>query len=263
MTVVTAPATAAAPAPAAPAVVFPAGDAPSSAEAGDSTGERTLTRREMRAMLQAQAANQQANHSPAITDPVFPVTFTQDADAVPSDPQAAPLAAPVSARQAEQAPDTDVSSSPTSVFTAFGAPTTATPVAAASAQSGQLDADDEDLAGQERRPFTPPTGHWSTAAELEDGSEPITSRNVGHSTAATTTNALILPSLPQADATGPLTSTGESTSRAPSAPRAPTIASTRPTSTVCSTARRTSSTRLRSLRFARRAPSALTRRRAE
>ncbi len=209
MTVVTAPATAAAPAPAAPAVVFPAGDAPSSAEAGDSTGERTLTRREMRAMLQAQAANQQANHSPAITDPVFPVTFTQDADAVPSDPQAAPLAAPVSARQAEQAPDTDVSSSPTSVFTAFGAPTTATPVAAASAQSGQLDADDEDLAGQERRPFTPPTGHWSTAAELEDGSEPITSRNVGHSTAATTTNALILPSLPQADATGPLTSTGE------------------------------------------------------
>jgi hypothetical protein len=69
--------------------------------------------------------------------------------------------------------------------------------------------DEEDISAQERRPFTPPTGHWSTAAELEDGAEPITSRNVGHSTAATTTNALILPSLPQADATGPLTSTGE------------------------------------------------------
>ncbi|MBO1741111.1 hypothetical protein [Leifsonia sp. TF02-11] len=209
MTVVTAPAAAASAAPAPQEIVFPSGDA-SSAETGGSTGERTLTRREMRAMLQAQAANQQANHAPAIADPVFPVTFTHDADAETADPQAAPVAAPVSARQAGQAPDTEVSSSPTSAFTAFGAPTTATPVAAAApAQSGQLDADDEDVAGQERRPFTPPTGHWSTAAELEDESEPITSRNVGHSTAATTTNALILPSLPQADATGPLTSTGE------------------------------------------------------
>ncbi|MCI0155369.1 hypothetical protein KNO15_01485 [Leifsonia shinshuensis] len=189
----------------------PAAPAPASADAADSTGERTLTRREMRAMMQAQAANQQANHAPAIADPVFPVTFTQDADAVAANPQAAPVAAPVSARQAEQAPDTDVSSSPTSVFTSFGAPATATPVSAAPAQPVQLesDDDDDDIASQERRPFTPPTGHWSTAAELEDVSEPITSRNVGHSTAATTTNALILPSLPQADATGPLTSTGE------------------------------------------------------
>lgn len=152
----------------------------------DPTGERTLTRRELRAMLQAQAANQ-ANHSPAIAEPIIPVTFTDDA-------------APVSA--AQQA-DTAVTSSPTSVFTGFGSQAAAAPAAAA------VPAEAEDVSAQERRPFTPPTGHWSTAAELEDGSEPITSRNVGHSTAATTTNALILPSLPQADATGPLTSTGE------------------------------------------------------
>ena len=148
----------------------------------DPTGERTLTRRELRAMLQAQAANQ-ANHSPAIAEPIIPVTFTDEA-------------APVSAVQ--QA-DTAVTSSPASVFTGFGS----------QAASAAVPAEAEDASAQERRPFTPPTGHWSTAAELEDGSEPITSRNVGHSTAATTTNALILPSLPQADATGPLTSTGE------------------------------------------------------
>ena len=165
---------------------------PSASDESDPTGERTLTRRELRAMLQAQAANQQANHSPAIAEPIIPVTFTDEG---------AP-AAPVSA--ASQA-DSAVTSSPTSVFTAFGSQAPAAPAAAAAAPAEE----DEDTTAQERRPFTPPTGHWSTAAELEDGSEPITSRNVGHSTAATTTNALILPSLPQADATGPLTSTGE------------------------------------------------------
>jgi hypothetical protein len=187
-------------------------------------GERTLTRREMRAMLQAQEANQQANHSPATVDPVFPVTFTHDADGLASDASATPAPAP-----AAPAADTGVTSSPVSAFTVFGtaaasaAPQTAAqpqPVpaaddsaagdsAAGDSAAGDSAEDDAELASQERRPFTPPTGHWSTAAELEDGAEPITTRNVTHSTAATTTNALILPSLPQADATGPLTSTGE------------------------------------------------------
>jgi hypothetical protein len=69
--------------------------------------------------------------------------------------------------------------------------------------------DPNDTAAQERRPFTPPTGHWSTAAELDDQNQPITSRNVAQSTAATTTNALILPVIPQPDTRAPLTSTGE------------------------------------------------------
>ncbi|GAA4148821.1 hypothetical protein [Leifsonia shinshuensis] len=185
-----------------PMAVLPGSAAQASEPETD--GERTLTRRELRAMLQAQAANQQANHSPAIAEPIVPVAFTDSA---------APAVAP-------SAPaDTDVTSSPTSVFTAFGAPSSAAPTAAvpaaaapaapAAATPAPATPAEEDTSAQERRPFTPPTGHWSTAAELEDGSEPITSRNVGHSTAATTTNALILPSLPQADATGPLTSTGE------------------------------------------------------
>ncbi len=166
--------------------------APSAAsdDESDPTGERTLTRRELRAMLQAQAANQ-ANHSPAIAEPIVPVTFTDEG-----------------APAAQQA-DTPVTSSPASAFTAFGSQAAAAPAAPAAAAAAAPAEAEEDTSAQERRPFTPPTGHWSMAAELEDGSEPITSRNVGHSTAATTTNALILPSLPQADATGPLTSTGE------------------------------------------------------
>ncbi|MEY9953725.1 hypothetical protein [Leifsonia sp. EB34] len=179
----------------------PQSTAPASSTSDDESdagGDRTLTRRELRAMLQAQAANQQANHSPAIAEPIIPVTFTDEG-------------APAAAAQRDE---TAVTSSPASVFTGFGsqaaaqaapaAPASAAPAPAAAAAPAEAD-----TSAQERRPFTPPTGHWSMAAELEDGSEPITSRNVGHSTAATTTNALILPSLPQADATGPLTSTGE------------------------------------------------------
>jgi hypothetical protein len=82
-------------------------------------------------------------------------------------------------------------------------PTAAAPVAA--------EKDDAD-SSLERQPFTPPTGHWSTAAERDDKNQPfdqIISRNVGQPGSATTTNALILPVLPTADATGPLTATGE------------------------------------------------------
>lgn len=157
--------------------------------------ERTLTRRELRAMMQAQEANQQSTHAPAPGGaPVFPVTFTPDVDAV----------APAPGPTLPEAPagDSRVTQSSSSPFTAFG--TAQTP-----RQNAPEPADDTALL--ERRPFTPPTGHWSTAAELDadEGDQPIISRSVGQSTAATTTNALILPSLPKPDATGPLTSTGE------------------------------------------------------
>lgn len=195
-----------APAPAAPAPTAPAPAAfVEVAEAApDPTGDRTLSRRELRAMLQAQAANQQVNHSPAIGEPVVPVAFTDGGAATPSVPSIAFPPIPMPA-------DSAVTASPTSVFTAFGSPLpSAAPAAPAAGEAATRAAEhDDDTSEQEHRPFTTPTGHWSTAAELEDGAGPITSRNVGHSTAATTTNALILPSLPQADATGPLTSTGE------------------------------------------------------
>jgi hypothetical protein len=186
-------------------------------------------------MMQAQQANAQANHTTPAGEQVFPVSFTPEAeatrattDAAPAAPETptaeksawpfAPLtpssapAAPAAPRTAQ--PETTVTQTSASPFAAFGAPTTgrtATSESAANASAGPAAAAPapEDTSAQERRPFTPPTGHWSTAAELEDQNQPITSRNVAQSTAATTTNALILPAIPQPDATAPLTSTGE------------------------------------------------------
>ncbi|MFF2051647.1 hypothetical protein ACFVU2_08600 [Leifsonia sp. NPDC058194] len=182
--------------------------------------ERTLTRREMRAMMQAQEANQQANHTPHLAEPVVPIAFDAPPAATPEQPAGAqepsfgaqpeaavaddtkkawpfaPLTPSSSGEEAEKKPA--FAPNP-----AFEAPAFAP--APAAAQPAPTD----DVSAEERRPFTPPTGHWSTAADVEDVSEPIISRNVGQSTAATTTNALILPSIPRPDATAPLTSTGE------------------------------------------------------
>ncbi|ANF33253.1 hypothetical protein A0130_01720 [Leifsonia xyli] len=230
-------------APAAPAsgVTAPTTAAPSN---GDATTERTLTRRELRAMLQAQEANAQANHPATVGEPVFPVTFTSGPEAeaaqnagtpapapaasaapAPADSDAhstseksawpfaplTPSSAPGASRTAE--PETTVTQSTASPFAAFGAPAapkaeTPAPAPAASTAPAAAEAE-EDTAAQERRPFTPPTGHWSTAAELDDQNQPITTRNVTQSTAATTTNALILPVIPQPDVSSPLTQTGE------------------------------------------------------
>lgn len=223
-----------------PLAVVPAnGAAPKATDAGV-VPERTLTRRELRAMLQAQEANQQANHSPQLAEPIVPVTFTPDAGA----PAAAASTTPTEAKRpgGEEKHDdktawpfaplsassekAEPTATPTAAAPAF-APTSAAPVVEtsgtspfsslgltppASATTGTTQPSApgaEDTSAQERRPFTPPTGHWSTAAEVEDSGEPIISRNVGQSTAATTTNALILPAIPRPDATAPLTSTGE------------------------------------------------------
>lgn len=241
--------------PAAPASGTPGtSTAPAAPSAGS---ERTLTRRELRAMLQAQEANAQANHAPAAGEQVFPVSFTSGPEesgpgasgpgasgaagsgsSAPQAAAAAPAADPIAADPATPAPtseksawpfapltpssapaasrsgqsETTVTQSPTSPFAAFGTaepkadtPAVETPSAPAPAKSD----DPNETAAQERRPFTPPTGHWSTAAELDDQNQPITSRNVAQSTAATTTNALILPVIPQPDTRAPLTSTGE------------------------------------------------------
>ena len=211
------------------AVTRPVSVVPPTGAAPAGSPERTLTRREMRAMMQAQEANQQANHTPHLAEPVVPIAFNAPDAPAAQEPSTddraeqatgddaktawpfAPLTPSTPSGSAEDAPFVPTpaappvqTSAPTSPFTAFGlAPSSAaTPKAAEPVEA-------DDASAQERRPFTPPTGHWSTAAEVEDASEPIISRNVGQSTAATTTNALILPSIPRPDATAPLTSTGE------------------------------------------------------
>jgi len=50
--------------------------------------------------------------------------------------------------------------------------------------------------------YTPPIGHWSRQAELDDENQPFEntlSRDVGGGNVATTTNALVLPMIPQRD----------------------------------------------------------------
>jgi hypothetical protein len=212
-----APPTQAAPVPAAP-------------EAG--TGERVLTRREMRAMLQAHEANQQAGR----IESVVPITFTQPGEEPGSEPAVDAQAAEASSEIPAEAPSDEApvvvdSAAPSAwpfapltpsaappatraytppVFTPDDdAPKTPAPPATEPAASDDADTDSAD---GERPPYQPPVGHWSTAAELDDKNQPfdqIISRNVGTPGSATTTNALILPSLPVGDATGPLTSTGE------------------------------------------------------
>lgn len=59
--------------------------------------------------------------------------------------------------------------------------------------------------------YSPPPGHWSLQATIDDETQPYEStinRTIGST--STTTNALVLPSIPQASDMGPaLTSTGE------------------------------------------------------
>jgi hypothetical protein len=56
--------------------------------------------------------------------------------------------------------------------------------------------------------WTPPVGHWSTQADLDD-EFPETTINRRVSSGSTTTSALVLPTVPNGDIRGPLTSTGE------------------------------------------------------
>jgi len=68
--------------------------------------------------------------------------------------------------------------------------------------------------GVEPAPDAAPYGHWSTQAALDDASQPteaMLSRNVGHTTGAITTHALVLPSAPSSidHLLTPVTATGE------------------------------------------------------
>ncbi|MFF1879079.1 hypothetical protein [Leifsonia sp. NPDC058230] len=200
------------------------------------SGERILTRRELRAMQQAQEANQQAGH----IESVVPITFTAPGDETdpaadarstesgtaeapadidsaaatawpfaPLTPSAAVPAVAPSYTPPVFTPDDDASTNATP--SAGTAPSAAVPPVVAP-EAEAVDATASETSDGERAPYQPPVGHWSTAAELDDKNQPfdqIISRNVGTSGSATTTNALILPSLPVGDATGPLTSTGE------------------------------------------------------
>jgi len=60
--------------------------------------------------------------------------------------------------------------------------------------------------------FVPPVGHWSTQATIDDDEQfqqqPL-ARNIGATSGAITTNALVIPSLPSEELLRPLGATGE------------------------------------------------------
>jgi len=148
----------------------------------------TLTRRELRAMLQAQEANQHAAPASEAAQP-------QQQEAEP---------APVVQLHPVRPASEPATSQP--------APAGERGIPAADATAASpADVDETEI--HHRRSFQPPTGHWSIAAAQDEedhtppGGIPRSAVSTG---AATTSNALIMPIVPSvADATGPLTSTGE------------------------------------------------------
>jgi len=185
--------------------------------------EHTLTRRELRAMQQAEEAaslkSQQPDSSrPAMSDPILssqqPSLSTQQPQVFPLvEPLigAPPVLPPVSSSPVAPAvapsftpavPAAPVSASPFDSLFLPSAPVQSEPVAELPAELAPAPIVDEPS------PWTPPTGHWSMQLDDEDDIETTISRRIGSGTA--TTSALVLPEIPNGtDIRGPLTSTGE------------------------------------------------------
>jgi len=209
--------------------------------------EQTFTRRELRAMQQAEEAAAAASlqsQQPAAVSPTFqpsspqtqqpaaapfplvePTLQTQQPvqaqqPVVPAQPaaQAQPVVEqPQPVVQQQSAPPALPPVSPTFTPQAAAAPVAASPFeslftpSAPAAQPEPVASIPAEIApapvADEASPWTPPTGHWSTQVD-DDEIEITLSRRIGSGT--TTTSALVLPSIPNGtDIRGPLTSTGE------------------------------------------------------
>lgn len=176
--------------------------------------ERTLTRRELRAL---QLAEQPAEVAPAPAAPVAapaPITAEPAAPAEPAatdEPAAWPFGnlVPAPADEAVVAePIAPVAAAlAPSLPTVAPEPTTNTALTNAIAEFDALTVADETPTSV----WTAPVGHWSTQTGLDDETQPYEStinRTVGSGTV--TTSALVLPEIPVgSDIRGPLTGTGE------------------------------------------------------
>ena len=208
---------------AAPASVEPTVVVPTSS---DFPIEQTLTRRELRALQQAEEAaalqSQQPSGlapaqpsapaqppvqaqpsviqtqqpvAPSAESPVFPLVEPRQGPPPAMPPTQSPIFTPA-------APPAPVSSSPFDLLMSPPAePVRPEPVAQVPAEIAPAHVVDEPST------WTPPRGHWSTQVD-DDDIETTFSRRIG--SGSTTTSALVLPSIPGgADIRGPLTSTGE------------------------------------------------------
>ncbi|MGA0566169.1 hypothetical protein ACO2Q7_02445 [Rathayibacter sp. KR2-224] len=181
-----------------------------------------LTRRELRAMLQAQAANQAAQPgsvSGGVT--AVPVEGTGDSAEGASGEtthRVVPPATPLVSEEEEAKPQTPVTAVSAPAAARAASPTTpvsplvipeAFPDAGAQAATTESDSHDAGTDPAANPQLTArAAGHWSNMDEENATGE--TSRSAVSTGSVTTTNALILPSIPSAGlTTSPLTSTGE------------------------------------------------------
>jgi hypothetical protein len=115
------------------------------------------------------------------------------------------MAEPVTERVAAAVEDT-IDHAPVFTPPAWPAPTLAAPPVAQE-EVGRYQPSEPVV----RETYTPPAGHWSRQADLDDEHQPLEgtlSRQVGGSNISTTTSALILPNIPQ-DFSSLIHSTGE------------------------------------------------------
>ncbi len=204
------------PRPFAPGYPTPQPGAPfqASAPMADATGEQTLSRREMRALIAQEEAARGgqdpfAQPSPLAQPPYSQATQNapvawQTPEPVAPPAQGFPQAAPVQ----RQEPLAQQQAWEATRLPAPPAPSTNTGMTNALAEFDTLSHAQEAAAPSTPSGWTPPVGHWSTQVDLDDEIETTISRRVG--SGSSTTNALVLPDIPQGtDIRGPLTSTGE------------------------------------------------------
>jgi len=118
------------------------------------------------------------------------------------------VASPTASADEERAQSSDTTSEPTPSKQARAAQAPVEQPTAADLGSAQPATPDA-----EESAYVPPVGHWSRQAALDDESQPLEntlSRDVGGGNVATTTNALVLPMIPQRDDfSSMINSTGE------------------------------------------------------
>ncbi len=195
--------------------------------AADTTADRTLSRRELRAVVAARLAAEAAASGEAAAD-------ADDADADPVDTSAVTIvghapgvavAPPAKSAVPRPTPDPAPASAPSSSSEAEPLAPVPAPIARSAPRptpvAGPLTAaeDNAPASGSRLPGLHPPLGHWSVDLDDRSGARPagriepfddLMARGYGAGGIPTTTNALILPSIPhQGAASGPLADSGE------------------------------------------------------
>ena len=215
--------------------VEPAAPAPAAVEQARPV-ERTVTRRQLRAMQQAEEASLNSQVPELVQPPMqpsVPITSLPPVGNIvtPAVPAAAPPVVESSPFEAlfRRTPATDAAPPAPIDFPPAprGASVPVEPVVVAPTSDPVPDetlakaisefdnlttsqqASSDQARSTEPGTWTPPAGHWSTQADLDDDfADNAVNRRIG--SGHTATNALVLPSIPLgADIRGPLTGTGE------------------------------------------------------